>query len=304
MVPGDKSGWPSYTRNSNGRRTSSILRTSKGVDGFESSKPAKVAISGDELGNTVFEAEGNDVSIVNQIACGTRLTKRRVEHGGVSPRFCKQKEGRRSQQLFQVFQCNVQRNRRVEDSRMSNNPEELVNARPGDCPWLCSFGEVFQDLACRVMVLARLNFSIDEDVSIDCLHRLAPIHEIEQGVPVKQVHARLFRSFPTVQPQLIGLLGTGKQGAAEKVIGYRLERAAFFGGLSLQFAKKLIIDRQSGSCHMQKHISYASRCQRPVASRLVMRGGRIVGIEEKVGVDQNHRWKGPSICLMSSDTLS
>ena len=46
-------------------------------------------------------------------------------------RFRKQKERRRSQQLFQVFQHNVQRNGRMEDARMSNDPQEFVNARPG-----------------------------------------------------------------------------------------------------------------------------------------------------------------------------
>jgi hypothetical protein len=50
------------------------------------------------------------------------------------------------------------------------------------------------------------------------------------------------------------------------------------GGLPLQFTKKLVIDRQSGSRHMHKHKSSASRCQRPYTRRLVMRGRRIVGI--------------------------
>ena len=290
MVPRDGSGRPSCTRHSNGHRTSLRLRAGKWVDGFESRKPAEVAVPGNELGNAVLEAKGNNVSVMNQIAGRTRLTKRWVEHGGVALRFCQQKEGRRSQQLFQVFQYNVQRNRWVEDSRMSDNPQELINARPGDRPWLCSFGEVFQDLSCRVMMLARLNLSIDEDVSVDCLHRLTPIHEIEQGIPIQQVYAGLFGSFPAVQAQLVGLLGTSKQGAAKEVIGHRLEGAAFLRGLSLQFTKKLIIDRQSGPRHMHKHKSYASRCQRPCTRRLLMRGRRIVGLEEKVGINENHRW--------------
>jgi len=143
MVPRDRSGWPSCTCRSHGLRTSSILMTSKWVDGFESCKSAEVAISVDEFG----------------------------------------------------------------------------------------------------------------------LHRLSAAHKIEQGVPVKHVNSRQFRSFPTVLPQLVGLLGRGKQGATKKVVGHRLEGAAFFGGLSLQFAENLVVDRQSDSCHMQKHASAASRCQ-------------------------------------------
>jgi len=98
------------------------------------------------------------------------------------------------------------------------------------------------------------------------LHRLAPIHEIEQGVPVKQVNPGQFRGFPAPQPQLVGPLGTGTQGATKKVIGHRLESAAFFGGLPLQLAEKLVVNRQSGSRHAQKHTLDASRCQREVAS--------------------------------------
>ena len=116
------------------------------------------------------------------------------------------------------------------------------------------------------MVFARLNFSVNENVCIERLHWLSPVHEIEQGVPVKQVNPGQFRSFPPPQAQPVGPLGTGMQGATKKVIGDRLESAAFFGGLPLQFTKKLVVDRQSCSCHAQKHIGCASRCQRAVAS--------------------------------------
>jgi hypothetical protein len=43
---------------------------------------------------------------------------------------------------------------------------------------------------------------------------------------------------------------------------------------------------------------------KPIASGLMMRGGMIVGIEEDVGVEEDYRWKGPSICSISSQTLS
>ena len=266
MIVWYRPAWLLGTHCSEGDRPSSILMTGKGVDGFEPGKPAEVAVSRDDLGNAVFDAQGNDVGIVNQIACGTRLPKRLVEQGSVLFRFRQQKERRRSQQLFQVFQYDVQRNRRMEDARMSNNPEEFVDARPGDRPRQCAFGEVLEDLTCRNMVFARLDFSVDEDVRIDGLHRLTPIHEVEQGVPVKQVNSGQFRGFPAPQSQLVAPLGTGTQGATKKVIRHRLEGAAFFCGFPLQFAKKLVVDRQSGSCHMQKHTTSASRCQKAVVS--------------------------------------
>jgi len=146
------------------------LRTGKWVDGFEPRKPAEVAVSGDDLGNAVFEAQGHN-----------------------------------------------------------------------------------------------------EYVRIDRLHRLTPNHEVEQGVSVKQINPGQFSGFPAPQPQLVASLRTGTQRATQQVIGYRLESAAFFGGLFLQFTKKLVIDRQSGSCHMQNHPSYASRCQRAWSAGLKVR---------------------------------
>ena len=177
MIAHLRTGRLASTHPVSGQQRLSILSTGKGVDGFEPSKTTEITVSGDDLGNAVFEAQGNDMDVVN----------------------------------------------------------------------------------------------LDEDVRIDRLHRLTPIHEIEQGVPVKQVNSGQLRGFPTPQPQLVGSLGARTQGAAKKIIGHRMESAPFFGSLSLQFAEELFVDRQSGSCHMQNHPSYASRCQRAWSAGLKVR---------------------------------
>jgi hypothetical protein len=47
----------------------------KRVDDLQPLKPAEVAVSGDELRNSVLEAQSHNVSVVNQIAGGACLAK-------------------------------------------------------------------------------------------------------------------------------------------------------------------------------------------------------------------------------------
>lgn len=42
----------------------------------------------------------------------------------------------------------------------------------------------------------------------------------------------------------------------------------------------------------------------PAASCLVMNRSSVGSIEQEIGIDENHRYKGPSACSMSSQTLS
>ena len=247
-------------------RPSRDLRTGERVDGSQALKPAEVAVPGDELRNSMLKAESNDVSVVNQISDCACLAKGLVEDRSVSFRFGEQKERRRGQYLFQILQSNVQRNRRMKDSGMSDNSEELVDAGPGNRPGQRPFRQSLEELKRGAVALARLNFSMDEDVRVDGLHGLAPIHEIEQGVTVQQVDPGLFRRLPAPKAQLVGFRRARRQGAPKKVVGHRLQGTAFFGGLFLQLAEKLIVNRQGGSSHMQKHIASASRCQGAVTS--------------------------------------
>ena len=71
------------------------VEASKRVDDLQPFKPAEVAVAGDKLRNPVLEAEGNNVSVVDQISGGARLAKDLFEDGSVSYRFGEQKERRR-----------------------------------------------------------------------------------------------------------------------------------------------------------------------------------------------------------------
>jgi len=184
----------------------------------------------------------------------------------VSSRFGEQKEGRGGQDLFQILHSNVQRNWRVKDSGMSNDSEELVKGRPGNRPGRCSLRQPVEDVERGNVALARFDFGMNEDVRVNRLHGLAPVHEIEQGVTVQQINPRLFRRLPAPKSQAVRFSWAGRQRTAKKVVSHRLQGPALFGGLFLQLAEELIVNRQGGSLHMQKHTGPASRCQLPLAT--------------------------------------
>ena len=126
----------------------------KRVDDLQPLKPAEITVSGDNLRHSVLEAESNNVSVVNQIAAGPRLAKDLFEYRSVSSRFGEQIERRGGQDLFQILQSNVQRNWRMKDPGMSDNSEELVDARPGDGPGQSPFSQPMKHVECGAVVLA------------------------------------------------------------------------------------------------------------------------------------------------------
>ena len=71
-----------------------FLRAGKRIEYLQPRKPAEVAVAGDDLGNAMFQAQGDDVSVVDQIARGARLAKDLVEHGSVPCGFGEEKERR------------------------------------------------------------------------------------------------------------------------------------------------------------------------------------------------------------------
>jgi hypothetical protein len=233
----------------------------KRVSDLEPLKPAEVAVPGQEFRDPMLEAQSCNVRVVHQIACGSRLAHGSIQHGGVPPRLSKQNERGRSQHSFEVCKGNLKRNRRMKDARMSHHPEEFVNTGPRDGPGQGSFGERLQNLERCAMMLARLDLSVDEDVGVNGLHALVPFHQIEQGIPVQEVDPGEFGSLPAPKTQLERLTRACHQGAAKKIIDDYLESPAFLGRFLLQLKQKLVLNRQSGSPHMQKHMGRPSICQ-------------------------------------------
>ncbi len=183
------------------------------------------------------------MSVVNEIARGARLVHHLVKDGYVPVRFSKKHQRRRIQKALQVFQHDVQWGWGMEYTRMSYHPDELINARPGDGPWHGPLGEGFKNPLGLNMVSARRYLGVDQDVGIYGLHRSAPVHQIEEGIAVKQVHTRLFGRFPAAEPQFVPLRTGVLQRATKAIVGQRLEGSAFFRRFTLQLTEKLIVDR-------------------------------------------------------------
>ena len=86
--------------------------------------------------------------------------------------------------------------------------------------------------------------------------------EMKEGVAVQEIDPRLFGRLPSLKSEAERFNSSGGgEGAPQKVVRHGLQGPSLFGGLFLEFAENLIIDRQGGSSHMQKHLTLASRCQ-------------------------------------------
>ncbi len=221
----------------------------EGIHNLEIAEAAEVVITGDEFGDAVFETQRDDVSVVNHIAGGCCMAHGCIEHGRVVRRFRQQHERRRRQNLAQIFEGDIERDGRMEDARMSRHSEKFVNAGPGNRPGGRPLGEAFQNLEGAVVMPARLNFGINQNVRVNRLQRSAPVHQVEQRVAIRQAHARQLGRLPTPKAHPIGLPRLRRQRAAKEVAGDGLQRAALFGGFFLQLPQEMVFKRQGGSPH-------------------------------------------------------
>ncbi len=190
------------------------------------------------------------MSVVNEVSRSSRPVYDISKDGYMPVRFGQQHYGRRIQKALQVFQNDIDWGRRMEYTGMSYHSNEFVDTRPGDCPRHGSLGETFQDLSGLNVMCARRDFSVNQYVGINCLHRLAPVHEVEEGIAVEQVDSGLFIRFPPPELQPVALRAAALQRAAKIIVGQRLKGAALFCRLPLELTEKVIINSQSGSCHV------------------------------------------------------
>src|SRR2546426_7694041 len=92
--------------------------------------------------------------------------------------------------------------------------------------------------------------------------RSAAIHQVEELVAIEQIHSRTFLRFPAAQLELDGSLWfLPGQSLPEELVGHILKRPAFVRGLLLDALQEIIIDCHCSSCHAQKCMAHASRCQ-------------------------------------------
>lgn len=238
-----------------------LLRAGKRIYDAQAFKSAEIAIAGDEFRDAMLQAQDGNMSIVDQVAGGICLANHFTEQGSVALCFGEEQERRRSQQTAQISERDFQRNGRMKNARVSNDSEELVNAGPRDGPRSRSLGEVLDQRESRGVVRVRLHFGEYQDVRIDGLHRSPPIHQVKKSISVHEINSRHFAGLPALEAQLVRWASRRRQRLPQQVVCHGLEGAALFRRFLLQSTEKLVVNRQGGSPHMQKHTTGASRCQ-------------------------------------------
>src|SRR5208282_2670102 len=110
---------------------------------------------------------------------------------------------RRSEDAPQIVERDLQGDRWMEHSGVRNNPEKLVDAGPGNGPRKAALGEAVHQLERGAVVPVGIHFSVNQDVGIEGLHELPPVHQIEKRVAVKEINSGELGSFPTLKAQLV-----------------------------------------------------------------------------------------------------
>ena len=122
----------------------------------------------------------------------------------------------------------------MEHSRVRDNPEELVDARPGNGPRKAALGEAVDQLERGAVVPVGVHLSINQDVGIDGLHELPPVHQIEKRVAVKEIYSGELGGFPALKAQLVRDSRFGAQRPEQQVVGDGLESSPLFGRFLFQ----------------------------------------------------------------------
>ncbi|MGH9470905.1 MAG: hypothetical protein ACRD1N_11265 [Terriglobia bacterium] len=213
-----------------------LTAAGKWVHGLQPLKPAEIAISSDELLDAMLKTECDNVRIMNQVTRRLRFADGLIEDHRVMFRFAEQHERGGRQYLSQVVQSDFDRDRRMENAGVSDDPEEFISAGPWNRPRKRAFRQAFQQRACYGVAPARLNLGINQYVGVDRLHTSASIHQIEERIAVQQINARKLAGFPALKMKLIrpARLPSG-QSLAKQVISHGLKCTALLGGLFLQF---------------------------------------------------------------------
>jgi len=243
------------------RQSAPVLPLGKRINDAQALEAAEITIMSQQFGNAVLQAQGGNMSVVNQIACRTRLANNTVEQGNMSFGFSQQNNRWRRQDVSQIVERNLQRDRWVKHPGVRYHTKELVNARPWDRPRQSAFGQTLEQLKRGSVVAVGFDFGVNQDIRIDRLHGSPPVHELEKGVAIRQINSGEFGGLPSAKTQLIRRAGGSCQRTSQEVIRRCLEGPPFLGGLFLQGSEQRVINLQGGSLHMQKHTCEASRCQ-------------------------------------------
>lgn len=102
-------------------------RFPKRVDHAER-KPPEIAVARQELADAPCSIQSADVGIVKQVADDTRLGHDRLQGHRRVDRLGEKHQSRRVENLASIVKRDVDRNGWREDSRVSDDPEKLIDA--------------------------------------------------------------------------------------------------------------------------------------------------------------------------------
>lgn len=206
----------------------------KRINDAQTVKAAEITVASKQFGDAVLQAQGGNVRVVNQVARRARLAYDLIEQGNVAFGLGEQNERGRSKDAAQIVERDVQGDRRMEHPGVRHNPEELVDARPGDGPGKATCGQALDQLERGAVSLVGLHFSVNQDVRINGLHELPPVHQVKQRGAVKDIYSGKLGGFPALKAQLVRRSRFGAQRPAQQVVGDRLESSPFFGRFLFQ----------------------------------------------------------------------
>ena len=107
----------------------------EGIADCQGRKAGEIPVAGDELADSVLEAERCNVSVVDQVPRNTGFLNDRHHDFGVVRRLLKKDKSWRSKKSAQITQGHPNWDGRVIDSWMSHHAEKLVDAWPRNGPW-------------------------------------------------------------------------------------------------------------------------------------------------------------------------
>jgi len=152
----------------------------------------------------MFDTQRCNVGIVDKVPRNVGLLDNGKHHFGMVHGLVQKDQGRRLKNTPQIPQSDFRRDGRMVHSRMRDDPQELVDARPRDGPGNRSLRQIHEGFSGNSVVRARANLCEDENVRINCLHASSTVHQIEKLIAVQDVDTGLQLGFPSLQFHLVG----------------------------------------------------------------------------------------------------
>ncbi len=144
----------------------------QGIDHGQVRKTAEVAVCRPQLTDPVLTAKRRDARIMDPRPDDFARADHRPQMRPVLVGFRQQEQSRGSEPHIHLLDRACDRCRRIENTRMRDYAEKLMNARPRNGPRVAPFRKIVQP-AFRDMVKRRFRpMCVDEDIGIDRNHSL------------------------------------------------------------------------------------------------------------------------------------